>query len=406
MQFKFKISNLLLLKFACYTSLAISLLPVIDYYCPWYVTAIPVLIVLFVTIILQKDNNIYPLLPAFLLIVCFAILQYWIVNRSASAINHFINFVIAFIPCLVAIQINKKVNNKKFFRNYLKCAAFFTGITSITTIIGLNVFPMASRELASGTAIYDTTQYTIANIGGYEYICSLIIFVPILLYLIKNSKGALKVFYLVVLVLNICCIYESQYTIALICAVISFFVVWMQLNRRVAGVVLCVLTLFFIFNGLSVLSDIFRWASEAIGQEYVADRLLQVSQLLSGGSVHTNTSNVRIEHYMNQLTAFSKSPIWGHNWICFKENYISGHSVILDILGGAGLLGAIAMFTINRKLYLFALNPGKRNASPYIKAVWIMLIVVSLLNPVIFPNVATIVFMCCMCIQKLEVGGG
>ena len=75
----------MLVGFACCLSMAISLLPVVDYYCPWYVTVIPVILVLFAT--LRMNSNIYPLFVAFCAILAFAFLEYWIVYRSSAAGN-------------------------------------------------------------------------------------------------------------------------------------------------------------------------------------------------------------------------------------------------------------------------------------------------------------------------------
>ncbi len=400
MRASLKLDNLLLLKIACFINLAISLLPVVDYYCPWYVTAVPVLIVLFVT--LNQNTNVYPLLPAVVLILGFGFLSYWTIYRSSALVNYFINLIIAFIPCIMAIQISKNVEHKEFFQSYLKTAAIFIGITCVTTIIGLKVFPMASRELASGTAIYDTAQYTRANIGGYDFIYALVLFIPVALWLINNSKGAMKVLYTAVLVLDVWCIYESQYTIALICVAITLLVLWIQFNKRVGFIALLAVALFLLFNGFSLIGSLFYWLSDVIEQEYVADRLLQLAQLFSGESINTDTSSERIEHYFNELNAFSESPVWGHNFLSYDDDKISGHTLVLDILGGAGLIGIFMLSGIMRTLYTLTINPQKKRLSPYIQAIWIMLIILSCLNPVVFPLITVIAFMCCICIKKLE----
>lgn len=388
-----------LLHLACYMSLAISFLPIVDYYCSWYITSVPVLILLVIT--LSRNSNLYPLLVAIVTILLFGGLQYWIIYRSSEIVGYFINFFIQFIPFIMAVQLKRTEYDNNFFYNYLRMAAIFSGVTSFTTIIGLNIYPMASRELASGTAIYDTTRYTKINIGGFEYIYALVIFIPVLFWTINRTVGMRKAIYIAILLLDIICIYESQYTIALICMAISVIITWMMLHPRSAGGIITFSILFLLLDGFSSLGIFFCWLSENIGQEYVADRLLQVSQLFNGTRISTETSDERIMHYINDFEYFLRKPIIGHNWWHYKNKAISGHTMILDILSGAGLVGIGVLAVICQKIYSMVLKVNGK-ISPYVRSIWTMVIIVSILNPVIFSIIITIVFMCCLCIQKLE----
>lgn len=402
MQQKTNFGSLILLRIACYMSLAISFMPLVNYYCPWYITIFPVAIVLFITF--NYEENLYPVLPAFIYILSFGLLEYLIVYRDSSMGYYMINYCIAFIPCLLAIQIGKTVEEKKFYEEYLTVTALFSAITSITTIIGLEIYPMASRELASGTAVYDTEKYTRMNMGGYDYIYAMVIFIPVLMWMIKRAnKWLLKALYIVILLLNVYCVYKSQYTIALICIVISFVVVWTDRHNWLARFAIFSALMLFIFFGFSMISDLFKWASESLEGEYLSDRFMQLSQFFAGENINTQTSTERIDHYKEQLEAFWESPLWGHNWFKFDKDYISGHSVILDILGGGGLFAGLLALVFNRRIYSLTFSPLEKKEMPHhLKATWLMLITVAFLNPAIFSTILTIAFMCCMCIYKLE----
>lgn len=380
-------------------SLAISFLPIVDYYSPWYITLIPVAITMLLT--LRIDHNIYPVAVAVFAILGLWILTYWGIYRRTHMANSLVNFFIAFVPCIISIQLSRTVKRTEFFWDCLKTMAVFTGITCITTIVGLRKYPMASRQLASGTAIYDTLRYKMVNIGGYEFIYALVLLIPVLFWLIKRVKGFWKIVYISVLILDMLCIYVSQYTIALICMAIALVMVWMQKNRRAASVFAIFMVVFLLLGGMTFLSQMFYWASDLIEFDYVSDRLRQVAQLISGQTVNTETSRERIEHYMNQLEAFSSSPILGHNWYDFSARYVSGHSLVLDVLGGTGIVGGVVLVVLFRKLYHLVMRT-KRRVSPYIRATWMMAVVVAILNPVIFSIVITIAFMCCMCINQIE----
>lgn len=394
--------NELLLRLACYMSLAISFLPIVDYYSPWYITLIPVAITMLLT--LRIDHNIYPVAVAVFSVFCLWLLLYWTTSYHADRMNHLVNFFVAFVPCIISVQLNRTVRRGEFFWGCLKTMAIFTGITCITTIIGLRKYPMASRELASGTAIYDTLRYKMVNIGGYEFIYALVLLIPVLFWMIKRAKGFWKIVYVSVLVLDMLCIYVSQYTIALICMLIAWIVVWMQKNKRAATIFAVVLMVFLWLDGLNFLSQMFYWASDIIEFDYVSDRLRQVAQLISGQTVNTETSRERIEYYMNQLEAFGSSPILGHNWYEYSRQYISGHTFVLDALAGAGIVGGAILVLFFRKLYKLVISRKRHRVSPYIKTTWIVAVVIAILNPVIFSIIITIAFMCCMCINKIEVG--
>lgn len=395
-----KMTKTTILSLACYMSLAITLLPIVDYFSPWYVTIIPVLIVICIT--LRKSDMLTPLAITGSLILVLALMCYWLLYRNSDFFNYILNFIIAFLPCITAIQIRATVDKKNFFKSYLKVATVFMCITSITTIIGLNRYSMASRELASGTEIYDTVKYTRMNIGGYEYIYALAIFIPILCWLIKKSKGWNKALYISALILNMVCIYESQYTIALLCAIAVLFVVWMLSNKKIAIIALVVSLLIVIVGGGNVISDLFEWMSKIVGKEYVADRLMQLSQLFSGESIHTDTGAERIEHYRNAISTFMRSPIWGNTIVNYNADDISGHTFIFDMLAGAGIIGLLILIVIVKILYQKAVNPLGEKIPDCIISVWIAVVIISILNPIIFPAILTIGFMCCMCIQKIE----
>ncbi|MBO5836933.1 MAG: hypothetical protein J6Q92_03470 [Oscillospiraceae bacterium] len=388
----------IMLRLCCYVSLAISFLPMVDYYCPWYITVLPVALALFITF--QINRNAYPLFIGILMISALWVLICIIVYREMT-LSRFINFYISFIPCMLAIQISRTVGDKRFFESYLKILAIFVSITCVTTMVGLETYPMASRELASGTAIYDTARYTKANIGGYDFIYALVLLIPIFFWMIKQAKGFWKVAYITALVLDILCIYASQYTTALICVVVALIIMWAQKDKKSAGIFTGVLIVFVLLNGLSLLSEFFYWASTVIGQEYTSDRLLQVSQLLSGQKIDTETSTDRIDYYTRQIEAFLTSPIWGHNLLGSGAR-ASGHTLVLDVLGGVGILGFIPMVWFGKKLYRLAVNLDKKPAPVAIKVVWTMGLIVAILNPIIFPTILTVAFMGCMCINKVE----
>ena len=392
-------NNNALAKVACIVSLAIAVLPAVDYYVPWYLTLFPVIAIFITT--LKRDSDVLPHIRVLSLALLICILEIWFVYRNNGIFDYFVNFFIASIPCLIAVQGSRSFADKRFYHTYLKASVLLVAITSLTTIIGLEKYPMACRELASGSGAYDKATYLKANIGGYEFIYALVLFIPVLCWLISKSKGFHKIPYIVTLILCAICVYKSQFTIAFLCLIISLIVVWFQFHPRWAAVTFVLFVIMLLFGGFTVIGSFFRWLSEIVNEEYVADRLLQLSQFLSGEAVKTDTSTERLDHYINQISAFISSPIIGHNMFSYDDSYVSGHSFILDILGGGGIFVAFIFLRACARLREIVLGVKRKDVNPYVRSTWILLTVISVLNPVVFPVITTIGFMCCLCIQKL-----
>lgn len=394
-------NNHLLLRLCCYASMAICFMPVVDYYCPWYVTMIPAVAVIGIS--LTIDQKITAMLKVLLYITGLALLLFWYTKRRDPATTYFINFYITFLPTLLAVQLGRTIQDKHFFKDYLFVMTLIISITCITTMIGHEQYPMASRELASGSAIYDTDIYLRMNIGGYDFIYGLVLLIPLFWWMRNRETSRFrKIVYTVALVLDVLCIYSSQYTIALICVVVTFLMIWMLKNRKNASIATAILIVFLLCNGLDLLSQLFRWASQHIGMDYVSDRLMQVSQLLGGHSINTGTSDKRIMHYKEQLATFSHAPLFGKNIFDFTRSAVSGHSLILDIMGAGGVFATGLLVLLFRGLYKTSvLIPGKGSCSA-VRVIWATAAVIAVLNPITFTMAVTIAFPCCMCIEHIE----
>lgn len=386
-----------LLELACFISLAISVVPVIDYYSPWMTTMIPVLLILFIT--LQRNSNLFPAIAILGASTLFVAAHRFFLYPEFS----FTNLILSFLPCLIAYQIRSTYHNTAFFLRYLQLLAIFTGITSITTIIGLEKYPMAARELASGTAVYDTDHYRAENIGGYEYIYALVILIPLLVYLIKHTQGWMKALNIVILVVNIFCVYESQYTTALILVGVAFLLLLAFRSKLAFTVTVFVLLLFWLFGGTELLSNFFRYLSENVGQEYVADRLLQLSQLFAGEEINTATSTSRLDHYAHQFDLITQKPLLGHTLLAeYNPDNISGHTFTLDWVAGTGIFGFGVVVAFFRVLYKKTVCFSRKKACSTVKLTWLMLIILSVFNPVIFPLITTVAFTACSFLEGYE----
>ncbi len=389
-------------QFACYISLFIVALPVIDYYCSWYITLLPFLLVTYR--LFRYKRTLMTVCYTMAAAIVFVLLQYWGIYRNEEFFRWMIDGIIVWLPCIIALYI-KESNNDKFVRNYLQIYIIATTITSLTTIIGLVMYPNASRELATASEMYDTTRYTIRNIGGYQHVYALVLLLPILIWLIKQTNKTWKIVNIVALLINIYCIYRSQYTIAIIIAAIILILTVMKRFKKTMIVTMILLSTVFLFDTSSIMEKIsggFKYVSEHIGIEYVGDRLLQVSQLLEGAMIHTETSTDRIDHYKHCLKKFSESPVIGNNIGEFSEDNISGHSMVFDTMSGMGLVGLLLVSIIFIVVYWLVIRENGKALNSTILLTWLAFVAVSILNPSTFMTIYMILFVLAVCVQRLE----
>lgn len=400
MEVNLKKKRNILLYLACYGGLFIFFLPVVDYYCSWYINIIPVafaLVLLFSTS--KGQDSLVHIVP---LILSFALFDWYFIHRNYTFFSSVLDKVIALMPILIAALLNISFIDKSFYRNYLQWGIILAAVTSITTYLGLKIYPMASRELATSTEIRDL--YSRMNIGGFDYIYSLVMMIPFVLWMAKHSHGIIRI----VNVFSMCCyilvIFQSQYTFALIGVILAFILLlFMKWPRIMALIFICFLLIWLVFGG-SLPSVIFRRLSEIIPLDYVSDRLLQVSQILAGKSVHTNTTTERIDLMIQGIQTFLSNPVFGMRSLLFSNGgKLSGHSYIIDILASSGIVGFSIFVWIFHCFYRLTLGQ-KRNVSipPIVKMVWIIFALIALVNPVILYLNMTILFVFSICIIKLS----
>lgn len=385
-------------KLICFVNLALTIMPAIDYYSPWYISLLPVFLLVFPTIFRDAKGTRNFLIMLFT-ISAFSLLEWYFVKRSMGTISYFVHNISAFTPCFIAVVLKNRFKDKQFFVKYLQIVALLLAITSITTMIGLNKYPRASRELAAVNIFAPNIDiYYKANIGGFQFIYALVLFLPVIVWLIENSNKYLKALNIVELILFVSCIYESQYTTALIMTVVSLLVIFATKNKHRMKLVIILLVLLIAFNGLSLLGEVFEFFSESVEYDYVSDKLLQVSQLLKGEEINTETSNDRLELYQLSINSFTKNPIFGANIFNFGANTIGGHSTILDICAGGGMFALLAFIVIFTKVFRTII--GRRKIVSTVISIWVLLIVISCLNPTTFTLPIMISFTCAMCVQQ------
>jgi O-antigen ligase len=266
----------------------------------------------------------------------------------------------------------------------------------------LDQYPTAARELASGDALFNVSKYHQANIGGYDFIYALVMVAPVMLWMIRRTAGFMRLVNIFALVAAITCVIKSQYTIALITLALSIAIALIRRNKAMGFVLTAGVLLFLLTGGLNQLGEFVRWLSTKVEYDYVSDRLLQVAQVLQGQVISTDTSSRRMDIYFHAIDLFRQKPIFGWNLFSFSKENVSGHTLILDLLSGGGILGLILYVLPIRSLCKKALHNIQKPASDMIKVTWIVFIMVACLNPVVYSLILTIPFTALMCVNETE----
>lgn len=365
--------------------------PIVDLYMPWYLSLLPVGVMFFY--LLGERSKFRKAINVLLLGIVLTFFQYWFIFKRQELFPYIINSIITWIPCIIAVLCYSQislVSQKKL----LQVALVAMAITSITTVLGLQIYPAASRELASATGEV-RSLYMSLNIGGFEFIYALTLSIPVIFWMINQTKGVLKLINVGILLSFLYCIYESAYTTALLIAILILVLLIYDTYSHLRNIIIIGCIIFLAMAGSGALSSIFMWLSSTVESEYVSDRLLQIGLVLQGESIEnldTETSNERLLLMKNAWVGFFSSPLWGNNLITWNKNILSGHSLGLDILSSAGVFGLVFFVSIFYKVYKKIFSSRFKDLIFQTRIVWIGFIILSIINPSTFPIIYLVVF--------------
>lgn len=369
----------------------IIICPIVDLLMPWFVTLLPVIVMMFY--LCREKSRLTQAINILLLGLVLTLFQYWFIFKEQDLSWYILNSIITWIPCIIAILCYSQINLVSQKR-LLQFALVAMAITSVTTIFGLQIYPESSRELASATEEMRII-YMSLNIGGFEFIYALVLAIPVIFWMINQTKGFIKLMNIVILLIFLYCIYMSAYTTALLISIIMLLLLIYHTYPHLRNMIIIGCVLFFIMFGSGALSSIFMWLSSEVESEYVSDRLLQIGLVLQGQSIEnldTETSNERLLLMKNAWEGFFSSPLWGNNLISWNKDVLSGHSLGLDILSSAGILGLVFFVSIFYKVYKKIFSTKFKDLVFHSRIVWIGFIILSLINPSTFPIIYLVVF--------------
>ena len=255
-------------------------------------------------------------------------------------------------------------------------------ITAVTTIIGNDKYPQASRFLATFEQDNPLNQlYTSKNIGGFSLAYALVLLTPIIIYLTKSKKmnRIIGIGFLVLLGVTLMAM-EYGMAVLLYAASLSLLLIPRLTTKRIIILLVVVLLFVLLFGGL--VANIFEEISLSVDSEALSERFMAIAEVLRGEDKTTSaTAQNRTELYGKSWDAFINSNLLGA-WGNKSVGNPGGHSFVLDAMGSFGLLGIVALVFVFVSMYKVTLKPYRtQSIYPYLLWIYLVASVLMVLNP-------------------------
>jgi len=246
-------------------------------------------------------------------------------------------------------------------------------ITAITTFIGLNFFPTASRNLAGQLASVgdlDTARfYLLLGIGGYSFSFAFSLIILIMLYWIFNPKylffsKPLAVFIALLMVVTMFKMgYTGQILILFLGVFVTRFRYWDYLGP--IGKVFTISLFVLLYQVSFLFAPFFYFLSDLnLGYSEISSRLENIAMRLDGTLLGTDIELTDSSDFRSldkrDLAVGAYEILARKSWNGFLNNPIiggsdiGGHHFFLDWLGTFGLIGFIPLFLVFVRLYKLA----------------------------------------------------
>ena len=344
------------------TSLNISiLLFAISIFIPAFQFYVPKVIrymFLFVSVILLGFQVLkdYKLTNDIIMILfeCFIFSALVILSRGIT--NNFFQWIIWFFEFWYSLVISiVVVRTKAYSGSILYYTLLFLLIfTTVTTIIGNQQYPYASRKLASGI-VEDGAFLLSKNIGGYGFIYGLVLMVPCIL---RRSKDITNLFHKIlcyaIVGLFLFCVFIAQYMLAILLIIAGivfhlFSCIKRKSNKLMFATILMIIFLLFILFSEVIAQGLLNLSKKLSEYDSISDRIYSLYELFSGnGFSESSDANSRMDLYVRSIKTMFSYPLIG-TFLFNNETLLGGHSDILDSISGTGILGIIMILAIYRK---------------------------------------------------------
>ena len=281
----------------------------------------------------------------------------WQYRRSftSCAFNVYASWAFAFY----GFSIYKDNNNKERYKKLFTLLFIMISFTAVTTIIGIQRYPLVVRELGRSTKSYSGAtgsdfslmkwEYRLSNIAGWNQLYGMVFLLPVFLYAYTMTKKKLL---LLGSALIEFCIIRSQLTFAVLLSIVLVLFSFIKPNKNKNKLAL---ELFLLFLGIIAVLNIdniillmVRLTSSR-SMVMLSNKLYDLYLLLQG--VNTGDALSRTSMYSLSIGLFKQHPLIGQALYGVDSPYMfSYHSDFLDMLGYYGLFG-LALVVIGIVIY-------------------------------------------------------
>lgn len=303
--------------------------------------------------------------------------------------NVFADFAFVFYGlCLIA---DEEQNSDLYAKRLVQLFFVLFVLTAITTIIGVQKYPLAVRELGRsgsgyGYGVYGDVfvalkrKYLSLNIASWSIAYGMVFVGPQFITLYRKTKQKRYIFALVVCEV---CVVASQLTIGTILSLMALFLLLYTPSKRKKDVIvvllLVIIALFLAIFSREIVLLMISIASK-FGFSMAQNKLADLATLLSGTSA--GDASDRFGLYGKGVKLFIQHPVLGQSIFGVTNSQMFGlHSDFFDLLGYYGLFGAFVIITLCISYFRFIktrLTDGIWN----IFAMLVCFLVLLALNPV------------------------
>lgn len=239
-----------------------------------------------------------------------------------------------YLFCAKYVEVEEPVFKKAF----LWFVGISTFVTMLLTIRTLVQYPGAARVLASSSfAQYGLELYRKMGTGGFEFIYSLVVLAPVGMVASIKMHGILRMVAISFSVVMITTILFSGYTTAILLLILTCALIICSINKGTMWmtIILSPLLIYgFMYFRDAIANQIYELAG-MFSAKAVANHLIELADVIAQ---KTDIEDLdRMAHYAKSVDAFLKKPLTGV-YISEGASAVSGHSTLLDLLGGGGLL--------------------------------------------------------------------
>lgn len=262
-----------------------------------------------------------------------------------------INYRIGTYIFLFVILVSESLWNEEFeirrFYFIIPLAFLLFTIWNVRTLQGIAEVPNIMRLLAKNSSI--SMSYAQSGVGGYGYMYTVLIFLPVGLdCIVSRCRNTIyRLLAIPYVVTTYMLSFQSQYFLALL---ITAFITVLFIGFRVKNTILKLIIIILILGGFITLyinvGDVLLYLRNTIEIRSIQLKLDSMYELIvNEGSVVESEFYVRYDRYTDSLLYALKHPIMGG----FSYKITGNHSHLLDYLAQYGIpVGIFYIITILR----------------------------------------------------------